>query len=117
MATLGTLLKTWLKGIRVGEDSFGNKYYRSKNLDNYGRAKRWVVYNGQPEASKVPPEWHAWLHYMVEDPLLDKVRYDWQKDHLPNLTGTGASYAADGSVHRDGNRWACVGDYDAWTPN
>ena len=51
MATLGTLLKTWLKGIKVGEDSFGNKYYRSKNADNYGRAKRWVVYNGQPEAS------------------------------------------------------------------
>ena len=54
---------------------------------------------------------------MVEDPLLDKVRYDWQKDHLPNLTGTGASYAPDGSVHRDGKRSASVGDYEAWTPN
>ena len=34
-----------------------------------GRAKRWVVYAGAPEASMVGPEWHAWLHHLTDEPL------------------------------------------------
>ena len=37
--TLGTRLKTILFGKFVGKDSFGNRYYESKN------GKRWVIYN------------------------------------------------------------------------
>ena len=69
---LGTRLLTWLRGEYVGIDSLGNRYYRDKRpralLRGGGRAsreKRWVVYAGEPEGSKVPPEWHAWLHHTV----------------------------------------------------
>ena len=55
--TLGTRLKTILFGKFVGIDSFGNKYYESKN------GKRWVIYNDEIDASKIPVEWFSWMHY------------------------------------------------------
>ena len=39
-------------------DNFGNKYYESKSN------KRWVIYNGETEASKIPSEWYLWMHYL-----------------------------------------------------
>ena len=66
--TIGTRLYTWLKGERVGEDVFGNRYYRERGAGARGRPRRWVMYKGMPEASKVPPEWHAWLHWIVDTP-------------------------------------------------
>ena len=52
---VGTYLYTWLRGRQVGADQFGNRYYehKSKKLAN-GKLKRWVLYNGLAEASKVP---------------------------------------------------------------
>ena len=49
--TLGTRIQTFFYGKFVGEDSFGNKYDESKSC------KRWVIYNGEIEASKIPNEW------------------------------------------------------------
>ncbi len=62
--TIGTLIYTWLCGQKVGTDGFGNHYYSGRRNSLYGRERRWVVYNGIDEASKVPPEWHAWLHHI-----------------------------------------------------
>ena len=98
--TLGTRLLTWLRGELVGTDSLGNRYYREKGnrpLRRGGgrasREKRWVMYNGEPEGSKVPPEWHAWLHHTVDEiPRADRVRYPWEKEHQPNMTGTPFAY-------------------------
>ncbi|MBK8908162.1 MAG: NADH:ubiquinone oxidoreductase subunit NDUFA12, partial [Rhodospirillales bacterium] len=96
MAHIGTLLFSWLRGRHVGTDAFGNRYYqgKSRNLDRYGRERRWVVFKGDVEASKVPPEWHAWLHQIAESPLTETVarRWPWQKQHLPNLSGTAYAY-------------------------
>ena len=50
-ATPGTLLSTWLHGNRVGADKFGNRYYQSKDAK-----RRWVIYAGTVDASRVPPE-------------------------------------------------------------
>ncbi len=61
--TIGTRLFTWRRGIRVGSDELGNVYYREKN-----GPKRWVIYRDLSEASLVPPEWHGWLHYIVDVP-------------------------------------------------
>ena len=66
MATLGTLLKTMISGVLVGADKYGNRYYRGRGRNRHNRERRWVVYKGRPEASKVPPEWHSWLHHMTE---------------------------------------------------
>jgi len=82
-------LLIWFKSRLVGQDSFGNRYYeeRADKVPAGNRQRRWVVYKGHHEASKVPPEWHACLHYRAEQPLHGEV-YAWQKPHQPNFTGT-----------------------------
>jgi NADH:ubiquinone oxidoreductase subunit len=123
--TLGTRLLTLLRGELVGTDAFGNRYYREKGgrpLQRGGgrasREKRWVIYKGEPEASKVPPEWHAWLHHTVDDVPRPEARrhYPWEKEHQPNMTGTPFAYRPRGSVLRGGVRAAATGDYEPWTP-
>lgn len=116
MNTLGTRLFTMLKGHRVGTDADKNAYYEERRPRAGRRSRRWVVYVGQPEATKVPPEWHAWLHYTTDAPLPAGARRSWQKPHLPNLTGTIDSYRPPGHDYRGGQRAAASGDYEAWTP-
>ena len=64
----------------------------------------------------MPPEWHAWLHYTTDEPLVERPRRSWEKPHLPNLTGTPASYRPPGHDYRGGTRDRATGDYEAWTP-
>jgi len=71
---LGTWLFTLIKGRRVGTDAAGNIYYRERRPRPDHRGRRWVAYAGPAEASKVPPEWHAWLHYTTDAPLTDAPR-------------------------------------------
>ena len=124
--SVGTRLYTWWKGELVGTDQFGNRYYREKirrALVKGGgmpsRERRWVLYNGIVEASRVPPQWHAWLHHTVAAPPAPGetvLQYPWQKEHLPNLTGTPLAYRPPGSVLRGGHREPATGDYEPWTP-
>lgn len=123
--TLGTLLLTWLRGELVGTDGFGNRYYREKGArplprggGRASREKRWVLYNGEPEASKVPPEWHAWLHHTIDQVPRPEARrrHPWEKEHQPNMTGTPYAYRPRGSVLRGGRRAPATGDYEPWTP-
>ena len=65
--TFGTQFYTWRFGRSVGEDAQGNHYYQSAD----GR-RRWVIYNGESEASRVPPEWHGWMHHTYQDPPTTK---------------------------------------------
>ena len=120
MSTIGTLLYTWLCGERVGTDAFGNRYYRDRKNrgGRWGRERRWVIYKGTDEASKVPAEWHAWLHHISPAPLTGVVarRWPWQKPHLPNLTGTPYAYLPKGHELRGGRRPHATGDYEPWTP-
>ena len=109
--TLNTQLWTWRKGTEVGKDAEGNVYYR--NADD---TKRWVIYNGAIEGSRVSPEWHGWLHWTwdeapTEAPLPRKA---WEKPHLPNLTGTPRAYAPAGSIRRVDP--VDRRDYEAWSP-
>lgn len=110
-ATLNTLLYTRRKGTKVGEDEFGNTYYSA----NDGK-KRWVIFNGEVEASRISANWHGWLHHTFDEVPSDKplVHKDWEKPHLPNLTGTAEAYAPAGSLRRPDP----VGrqDYEAWSP-
>ena len=113
---LGTRLFTLLRGRRVGNDDAGNVYYEERRPRPHLRARRWVAYAGAPEASKVPPEWHAWLHYTTDAPLPASGRRPWQKPYLPNLTGTPAGYRPPGHDYLGGERARATGDYEAWTP-
>ena len=113
---LATMIYTWLRGDLVGVDEFKNRYYHLTKVKRHGREKRWVLYRGQAEASNVPPEWHAWLHHLSDEPLDNNARHDWQQEHVPNLTGPRAAYHPPGSVLRDGERKRGTGDYEPWTP-
>jgi NADH:ubiquinone oxidoreductase subunit len=113
---LGTTLSLLWKGERVGADALGNRYYRERRARGR-RARRWVLYAGDVEGSKVPSEWHAWLHGTTDDlPRADRRRHEWEKPHVPNLTGTAGAYRPSGSLNREGSRPAATGDYEPWRP-
>lgn len=115
--TLGTRFHTWRFGTFVGEDAEGNRYYEG-GKDSEGRTRRWVIYSGYSEASRVPPGWHGWLHHRVDTPPPREsyAARAWEKPHEPNLTGTPRAYRPKGSLLRPGDRPKVTGDYDAWTP-
>jgi len=109
--TLGTQIFTARHGEKVGEDAQGNVFYRSKD----GK-RRWVIYDGEAEATRVSPEWHGWLHHTYDEPPTERPleRKPWEKEHVPNLTGTQLAYAPPGSIRRPDP--VERKDYDAWTP-
>jgi NADH:ubiquinone oxidoreductase subunit len=113
---IGTWLFTRLNGRQVGTDGAGNIYYEDRKIRPGLRTRRWVAYAGEVDASMVPPEWHAWLHYTTDAPLPDTGRRPWQKPHLPNATGTPLSYRPPGHDYQGGQRARATGDYEAWTP-
>ena len=102
---------------KVGEDQYGNKYYESNNRYYGKRKKRFVRYNGIVESSKIPPMWHAWLHYIEEKvPTKKRKVYEWQKSHIPNLTGTIFAIKPKGSLSKLGEREKSYADYEPWKP-
>ncbi|HQU66638.1 MAG TPA: NADH:ubiquinone oxidoreductase subunit NDUFA12 [Albidovulum sp.] len=109
--TFGTQLWTWRKGQRVGEDDLGNVFYQTQD----GK-RRWVIYKGEIEASKINPEWHGWLHFTWDEPptKLALKRKAWEKAHQENLTGTALAYAPAGSLRQA--KPADRRDYEAWSP-
>ncbi|KPN63101.1 NADH:ubiquinone oxidoreductase subunit [Aliiroseovarius crassostreae] len=109
--TIGTWLFTRRKGVKVGEDEQGNVFYRNKD-----DSRRWVIFKGEPEASRVSPDWHGWLHRTFDNcpseaPLEHK---GWEKPHQDNLTGSPAAYAPAGSLRQA--QPAERRDYEAWQP-
>jgi NADH:ubiquinone oxidoreductase subunit len=104
---------------KIGTDSEGNKYYQVKARKGYNHPRRWVVYNGEAEPSRVPPEWHGWLHYQTDEFPCDNTpsfRRVWQQPPQKNLSGTGAAYHPPGHLLAGGKRDAATGDYEAWVP-
>ncbi len=105
---------------KIGKDSAGNVYYEAPARKGYKLPRRWVIYNGAPDASKVPPEWHGWLHHQtntVPSNDGDSFRKDWQKPYHPNMTGTNKAYRPSGHILAGGKREKATGDYEAWTPS
>lgn len=118
--TVGTRLWTRRNGLYVGSDEFGNHYYRTGKIDpDLLFERRWVIYSGESEASLTPPGWYGWLHH-TSDVAPTEESYtprEWQKPHIPNMTGTPDAYRPEGSVLRSGQRQKTGADYGAWTPN
>lgn len=119
-ATIGIRFTLGRRGVFIGKDELGNSYYEAKDAtDSYdGRKRRYVVYNGYAEASKVSPDWHGWLHHTFEQPptVEPLKRQSWERDHIPNLTGTVHAWRPQGSIARSGERQKATGDYEAWRP-
>jgi NADH:ubiquinone oxidoreductase subunit len=109
--TLNTRLHTWRHGVKVGEDEQGNVYYTTRD-----KKRRWVIFNGEAEASRVNADWHGWLHHTFKDspaskPLAHKA---WEQPHQENLTGTDMAYAPAGSLRA--TKPKARSDYEAWQP-
>ena len=83
------------------------------------KGRRWVMYKGSNDVSRVPPEWYAWLTRQIDD-VPDKALPpppDFLRPAAPNLTGTPHAYRPSGALERGGRRQAASGDYQAWTPD
>ena len=105
--TVGTFIYTLISGKFVGEDEFGNKYYSSS------KGKRWVIYKNNVEASKIPAEWHLWIHSVTKNkPDENKEQFSWQKKHEENKTGTKKSHKPEGSLSLDSRK--NMKKYESW---
>ncbi len=113
-ATIGTHLFSMRKGEAVGSDALGNRYFQSRD-----GVKRWVIYDGPNDASRVPPEWHGWLHHTHDgrpEAYLPEPRA-WEISATGNLTGTADAYKPAGALDVAQKRAAAKGDYEAWSPD
>ena len=113
-ATVGTSLFTRMRGQEVGRDDDGNLYYRHSKDPR----RRWVIYSGSNDGSRVPPGWQAWLKGTIDElpdqALPQKRRHETKAE--PNLTGTMAAFRPDGALGSGKVRPASTGDYLPWTP-
>ncbi len=116
--SFGTKIYTWLYGKLVGIDEVGNKYYTNKTDKSNLNDKRWVIFSGEIEASKIPPHWHAWLHKLIDVPPINyRHQYSWQKEHKQNMTGTkNASFPPANPLSKNFKPDQIKADYESWSP-
>ncbi len=104
---------------KVGSDEFGNQYFEAKKTRHF-KKRRYIIYNGIAEPSKVPAHWHGWLHYTSDDLPKNTHKHSWQKIHLPNLTGTRFAYfpSESQSIKEFSitSRHKAGSDYQSWQP-
>lgn len=113
-ATWGTAIVSRRRGREVGRDEAGNVYFE----DRKDPARRWVLYSGSNDGSRVPPDWQLWLRGSIEglpSEVLPPVR-KFQAKPTANLTGTMEAFRPGGSLGAGGIRPASTGDYEPWTP-
>ncbi|MDB2407350.1 NADH:ubiquinone oxidoreductase subunit NDUFA12 [Jannaschia sp.] len=110
-ASIGTQLFTNRYGTEVGTDAEGNTFYR--NTDD---TRRWVIYAGDNDATRVGPDWYGWLHHTYKQTPTDApiAHKTWEKPHQPNRTGSDAAFLRQGSIRRADSK--PTADYEAWTP-
>ena len=114
-ASWGTAIFSRRHGEEAGRDEAGNIYFRHRKDPR----RRWVIYQGANDSSRVPPGWNAWLRGTIDE-VPDKAlppRRAFEKPALANPTGTAATYRPSGSLARGGVRPATTGDYQPWTPD
>jgi NADH:ubiquinone oxidoreductase subunit len=113
-----TLMMLKLTANEIGTDQFGNRYYEERRARAGKPPRRYVRYNGIAEASKVPADWHGWLHHTesTPPPAGGYDKHVWQQEHQPNVTGTKHAYRPDGHMLKGGKRKPATGDYEPWNP-
>ena len=107
--TLGTFIYTLFTGKLIGRDQFGNKYYSNS------KGRRWVIYKDNIESSKIPPDWHSWIHFLkINKPSNEEKKFLWQKQYEENLTGTARAYKPEGSLTSGLKK--NMKKYETWKP-
>ena len=109
--TLGTRISTYFYGQFVMMDDNYNKFYRNKS-----DTRRWVIYKGEVEATKVSPEWNNWLRFTsLNPPLESDSKHEWQIKHKQNQTGTKNAYSPNSSRFNQKKNDEDL-DYEKWNP-
>ena len=113
-ASWSTALFSRRNGKEVGRDEAGNIYFEHKD----DKARRWVIYSGANDSSRVPPGWNAWLRGTIDGlPTASlPTRRKFEQAPVANLTGTAGAYRPSGSLQGNGIRAPATGDYQAWKP-
>tara|TARA_B100001996_G_C18274663_1_gene444515 strand:- start:200 stop:556 length:357 start_codon:yes stop_codon:yes gene_type:complete len=106
--TFGTFFYTIFFGKLVGKDESGNRYYKNT------KGKRWVIYKGEINASKIDSDWFSWIHYTTNSIPSEKKqkKHSWQKPHKDNKTGTTESYRPN-KIEKKGKDFK---KYENWKP-
>tara|TARA_B100001121_G_C18611723_1_gene584779 strand:+ start:295 stop:654 length:360 start_codon:yes stop_codon:yes gene_type:complete len=106
--TLGTFLYTIFFGKFVGQDEYGNKYYKNT------KDSRWVIYNGEINASKITSDWFSWMHHTTNKVPSSKKddKYFWQKPHKDNKTGSQKAYKPN-KISKNSKKFK---KYETWKP-
>jgi NADH:ubiquinone oxidoreductase subunit len=117
-ATLGAMFDIGKRADLVGQDDQGNRYFEERKATLEGRKRRYVMYNGYAEPSRVPVDWHGWLHHTFEVPptIEPFLLQSWEKQHQPNLTGTIFAYRPKGSLASLTSSDKKAIGYEAWEP-
>lgn len=116
-ATIGTVFGRMRNFAKVGEDALGNVYFEAKKARGSELRRRWVMYRGSNDVSRVSPEWHGWLRGQLDvTPDQLPAPRAWVKPPTPNQTGTRDAYRPAGALEAGGKRVAATGDYEAWSP-
>ena len=114
-ASWGTSIVSRRTGEEAGRDEAGNVYFQHRK----DPSRRWVIYQGSNDSSRVPPSWNAWLRGTIDqvpDQSLPQRRA-WEKAPEANLTGTASAHRPSGSLAGRDLRPAATGDYEAWKPD
>ena len=113
-ASYGTRLFSHRNGREVGRDDAGNVYFEHRK----DPARRWVIYEGNNDSSRVPPGWNAWLRGTISTLPAAALpdRRTFERPPQANVTGTPSAYRPSGSLSAEGIRPAATGDYQAWKP-
>ena len=119
MKNISLYLYTFFRGSLVGKDEDGNKYYKSNIAHGTKKEKRWVLYKKDNDPTNIDPNWHAWLHHVVENVPKSKTKksFYWQKKISPNRTGTEKAYLPSGHVLNKERKNKKIKNYESWTPN
>jgi NADH:ubiquinone oxidoreductase subunit len=106
LSRFGLLLYTKIFGRYIGQDRFNNRYYTTKTNPK----KRWVLYNGVYDPSKISVEWYGWLHFLNDTPLSSTL-HTW----VPNTTGT--QFAKKYITSIENIPQSALNCYGSWSPN
>tara|TARA_B100000989_G_scaffold18770_1_gene12334 strand:+ start:583 stop:954 length:372 start_codon:yes stop_codon:yes gene_type:complete len=108
--TIGTRIWSFFNGNLVGSDKFGNKYFTNKT-----GSKRWVIYEGEVDSSKVPPEWNGWIRFTSNAIPNTEKKFFWEKEHEKNHTGTSRAYYPNNSILKNTQKKKTQ-EYEQWSP-
>ena len=108
--TIGTRIWSFFNGNLIGSDKFGNKYFSNKS-----GSKRWVLYDGEVDSSKVPPEWNGWLRFTSNVIPSTEKNFFWEKEHEKNYTGTSKAYYPTNSILKNTQKKK-MQEYEQWSP-